>query len=187
MERFVRVFGKANYELRFQVPVNSTVQETNTETEEETDEDRAEEKPIPELRIIIFNDMNLETPASSKEMQDQTYVFLNDVITSSKDVDRPAHFTIVLTHIPMHKEAGVCVDGPFFDFYDGHFDNGVKEQNHLSRDASKGFLEGIFGMNGSPDAPGNGFGRNSIILTGHDHEGCDTYHYINQSAPPERE
>ena len=42
-------------------------------------------------------------------------------------------------------------------------------------------------MHGSPDAPGNGFGRHGIILTGHDHEGCDTYHYINQSAPPERE
>jgi hypothetical protein len=180
MDRFSRVFGKPNYELRFQMQVNGSAEEEKL-TEE------GEEKPTPELRIIVFNDMNLDTPASSKEMQDQTYGFLNDVITSSDDVARPAHFTIVLTHIPMHKEAGVCVDGPFFDFYDSFFDNGVKEQNHLSRDSSKGFLEGIFGMNGNPNAPGNGFGRNGLILTGHDHEGCDTYHYINQSAPPERE
>ncbi|TVY80291.1 Protein TED1 [Lachnellula suecica] len=173
MDRFIRVFGKANYELRFQLPVNSTILD--------------EEKPVPELRIIVFNDMNLDTPASSKAMQDETYEFLNDIITTSKDVSRPAHFTILLTHIPMHKEAGICVDGPFFDFYDGYFDNGVKEQNHLSRDASKGFLEGVFGMNGNPGVAGNGFGRNGVILTGHDHEGCDTYHYINQSDPPERE
>ncbi|TVY23922.1 Acetamidase [Lachnellula hyalina] len=186
VERFDRVFGKPNYELRFHLPVNGTSIEGNS-TGNGEDEPAPEEKPVPELRIIIFNDMNLDTPASSKEMQDQSYGFLNDVITSSHDVDRQALFTIVLTHIPMHKEAGICVDGPFFDFYDGYFDNGVKEQNHLSQSASKGFLEGVFGMSGDPGAPGSGFGRNGVILTGHDHEGCDTYHYINQSDPPERE
>jgi hypothetical protein len=87
----------------------------------------------------------------------------------------------------MHKEAGVCVDAPFFDFFDGEFENGVKEQNHLSLDASKGLLEGIFGMNGNPDVPGHGFGRNGVVLNGHDHEGCNVYHYINQSQPLERE
>lgn len=179
MERFGRVFGKPNYELRFHYPVNSTVP---TEGAEEM-----EEKPVPELRIIILNDMNLDTPAGSREMQDQTYGFLNDVITTSQDVARPAHFTVVLTHIPMYKEAGICVDGPLFDFYDGHYENGVKEQNHLSLAASKGFLEGIFGMNGNSDAPGNGFGRHGVILNGHDHEGCDIYHYINQSAPADSE
>ncbi|KAH8680045.1 hypothetical protein BGZ60DRAFT_467991 [Tricladium varicosporioides] len=179
MDRFIRVFGKANYELRFRMPIDRT-----SMTEEESED---EDHPIPELRIVVLNDMNLDTPASSKELQDQTYGFLNEVITTSEDVTRPAHFTLLLTHIPIYKEAGICVDGPFFDFFDGDFSNGVKEQNHLSRDASKGFLEGIFGMNGNVDVPGNGFGRNGVILTGHDHEGCDIYHYINQTAPPERE
>jgi hypothetical protein len=170
VERFERVFGKVNYELRFQLP---------TAHQAESDE----EKPVPELRIVVLNDMNLDTPASSKEMQDQTYEFLNTVITTSEDVERPAHFTLLLTHIPMHKEAGICVDPPFFDFFTGEFNNGVKEQNHLSSDASRGFLEGIFGMNGDPSTPGHGFGRHGLILTGHDHEGCDTYHYINQTVP----
>lgn len=181
MERFVRVFGKANYELRFQMPMENTTAEGELVGEE------SQNRPIPELRIIVMNDMNLDTPASSKEMQDQTYGFLNDVITSSQDVARPAHFTIVLTHIPMHKKEGICVDGPFFDFYDGYYDNGVREQNHLSGDSSKGFLEGVFGISGSSDVSGHGFGRHGVILTGHDHEGCDTYHYINQSDIPERE
>lgn len=176
MARFTRVFGKANYEMRFRMPNTS-----NTTSDEE-------ERPIPELRIVVLNDMNLDTPAGVKELQDETYEYLNQVITSSLDVEREAHFTIVLTHIPLYKQAGVCVDGPFFDFFDeGNFNNGVKEQNHLSMDASKGFLEGIFGMSGNPSSPGEGLGRNGVILTGHDHEGCDVFHYINHTEPPERE
>ena len=176
MTRFVRVFGKANYELRFQLPTKPATNTTPTEMEGD------QERPVPELRIVVLNDMNLDTPASSKDLQDETYQFLNDIITTSQDVTREAHFTLVLTHIPMHKKEGICVDGPFFDFFSGNFENGVKEQNHLSADASKGFLEGIFGMSGHSEVPGNGFGRNGLILTGHDHEGCDIYHYINQSA-----
>jgi hypothetical protein len=199
MARFTRVFGKANYELRFQLPLNSTVVATLSQeiaegaTDSENDEvivdgesEEIEYKPVPELRIIVLNDMNLDTPASSKELQDETYNFLNQVITTSHDVTRPAHFTLVLTHIPMYKQAGICVDGPFFDFFDGDFDNGVKEQNHLSADASKGFLEGIYGMSGDAFQPGHGFGRHGLVLNGHDHEGCDVYHFINQSEPPER-
>lgn len=181
MDRFVRVYGKANYELRFRMPLNS--QSANASTPEmETPPHR----DTPELRIVVLNDMNLDTPASSKELQDQTYAFLNDVISTSQDVSRPAHFTIVLTHIPLYKEEGVCVDGPFFDFFnEEEFAYGVKEQNHLSADASKGFLEGIFGMSANAENPGAGMGRKGLILNGHDHEGCDTYHYINQSAEAE--
>jgi len=185
MVRFERVFGKANYELRFHLS-GVTNTSNNGSLGGSSEEGGAENKPIPELRIVVMNDMNLDTPASSKELQDETYKFLNDVIISSQDVTRPAHFTLVLTHIPMHKEAGICVDAPFFDFFDGDFSNGVKEQNHLSSDASKGFLEGIFGMSGDSFVSGQGLGRHGLILTGHDHEGCDTYHFINQSAPPER-
>jgi hypothetical protein len=174
MARFAKVFGNASYEIRFQLPMNPDIMVEGG-------------RPAPELRIVVLNDMNLDTPVGCKELQDDTYGFLNDIITTSQDVTRPAHFTLVLTHIPMHKKSGVCVDGPFFDFFDGDFNNGVKEQNHLSMDASKGFLEGIFGMNGDSGVPGQGFGRNGLILTGHDHEGCDVYHYINQSADPERE
>jgi hypothetical protein len=174
MARFAKVFGNASYEIRFQLPMNPDIMVEGG-------------RPAPELRIVVLNDMNLDTPVGCKELQDDTYGFLNDIITTSQDVTRPAHFTLVLTHIPMHKKTGVCVDGPFFDFFDGDFNNGVKEQNHLSMDASKGFLEGIFGMNGDSGVPGQGFGRNGLILTGHDHEGCDVYHYINQSADPERE
>jgi hypothetical protein len=179
MDRFDRVFGKPNYELRFQLPINRTWTSADAVNHDKF--------PTPEIRIIVLNDMNLDTPASSKELQTETYQFLNQIITHSKDVSQAAHFTLLLTHIPMYKKDGVCVDGPFFDFFGEDFSFGVKEQNHLSPPASKGFTEGIFGMNADSSVPGKGLGRKGLILTGHDHEGCDTYHYINQTAPPQQE
>jgi hypothetical protein len=179
MERFDRVFGKPNYELRFQLPLNRTWNSTDAINHDKF--------PTPEIRIIVLNDMNLDTPASNKEIQTETYQFLNQIITHSRDVGRAAHFTLLLTHIPMYKKDGVCVDGPFFDFFGEDFNFGVKEQNHLSPPASKGFTEGIFGMNADISVPGKGLGRKGLILTGHDHEGCDTYHYVNQTAPPKQE
>ncbi|KAI1001572.1 hypothetical protein K3495_g6628 [Podosphaera aphanis] len=171
--RFTKVFGSTNYELRFQMPLRLPEQVHD------------EPRPNPELRIIVLNDLNLDAPASSKVLQDETYKFLNSVISISHNVERLAHFTLLLTHVPLFKEAGICTDGPYFDYFDGEFENGVKEQHHLSSDASKGLLEGIFGMSGRFDAPGQGYGRDGVILNGHDHEGCDTLHYINQSTPDE--
>jgi hypothetical protein len=83
--------------------------------------------------------------------------------------------TILLTHIPLHKEAGICMDAPHFEFEFGPYTSRIKEQNHLSYDADMGILESIFGMSGHPNAPARGMG---IILNGHDHEGCDVYHFL---------
>lgn len=177
--RFERVFGKPNYELRFQLPLEKDASNLATDTV------GLDEKDVPEIRIVILNDMNLDTPVSDKILQDDTYRYLNDLIGASHAVERSALFTLVLTHIPMYKDAGICVDDPFFDFFDGEFENGVKEQNHLSRDASRGILEGVFGMSGSAEAPGQGMGRHGVVLTGHDHEGCDIYHHIDQSLSEE--
>lgn len=179
-ERFERVFGRANYELRFQLPPDSLLHNTTSDEPSFTSDDRE----IPELRLVVLNDMNLDMPALSQPLQDATYTFLNHIITTSHPVIRPALFTLVLTHIPLYKDEGICVDGPFFEFHDSEeFAYGVKEQNHLSLAASKGLLEGIFGKNGDTAADGRGMGRNGLVLTGHDHEGCDVYHYINQSSP----
>ncbi|KAJ8109648.1 hypothetical protein ONZ43_g6073 [Nemania bipapillata] len=177
LERFELAFGKASYELRFELPiedpiVNATVFDPETNPESN--------RLLPELRIININNMNLDTPALDQSLQDSTYAFINAVIHTSTAVEFKGHFTLVLTHMPLYKPEGVCVDSPFFDFHEG---GGVKEQNQLSADASKGFLEGIYGLSGNDKAPAGGTGRRGVILNGHDHEGCDTYHYINQSLP----
>lgn len=178
MDRFERVFGKANYELRFELPVadpelNATI--IDEETNPTSDRLR------PEIRVVVVNDMNLDTPAKTPALQDATYGFINSVIGHSHAVEFKGGFTLVLTHIPTYKPAGVCVDGPFFDFHSQSDGGGVKEQYLLSADASKGFFEGIFGVSGNTGAAGSGLGRPGLILNGHDHEGCDTYHWINQT------
>lgn len=187
MDRFERVYGKANYELRFELPPAMLSPEAAATIRDDTaDEDggsgasqQHDDRLIPELRIVLLNDMNLDTPVVDTDIQDQTYNFINSVINTATAVEYKGHFTVVLTHVPLYKPEGVCVDAPYFTFHES--DGTLKEQNQLSADASKGFVEGIFGLSGDATAPGHGQGRRGVILNGHDHEGCDTYHFINQS------
>ncbi|PKS08352.1 hypothetical protein jhhlp_005296 [Lomentospora prolificans] len=178
LARFERVFGKANYELRFELPVTDPVLNASLFDEEANiNSDRL----VPELRIVVLNDMNLDTPAISGTLQDATYKFINDVINTASAVEFQGHFTLILTHIPMYKPDGVCVDSPFFDFHTEADGGGVKEQNLLSDVASKGLLEGILGLSASEYAAGGGMGRRGLVVNGHDHAGCDTYHFVNQT------
>lgn len=165
VQRFERLFGKANWETRFNLPIAA-----------------ADGKDAPELRLIILNSLNLDAPALETDLQSETYKFINDAISTSRHVEDRNAATILLTHLPLHKENGICVDAPLFDYHDEKHGSGVKEQNHLSYDASKSILEGIFGMNGDRNSPGGGFGRKGIILTGHDHEGCDVVHQLRRSG-----
>ncbi|KAJ3579877.1 hypothetical protein NPX13_g684 [Xylaria arbuscula] len=177
LDRFERAFGKAAYELRFELPIDDPV--TNA-TMFDPENNPSSDRLPPELRILNINNMNLDTPALNQSLQDYTYKFINAIISTSTAVEFKGHYTLVLTHMPLYKPEGLCVDAPFFDFHEG---GGVKEQNQLSADASKGFLEGIYGLSGDVNAAAAGAGRRGVILNGHDHEGCDTYHYINQSLP----
>ena len=161
LRRFERVFGKANWEMKFSLPFPVE-----------------QGQEVPELRLVVLNSLNLDPPALDSGIQANTYKFINDIISSSRPVEDKSSSTILLTHLPLHKEAGLCVDEPYFSYHEEQYGAGLKEQNHLSYDASKNILEGIYGMSGDPEAPGNGFGRRGIILTGHDHEGCDVYHHL---------
>jgi hypothetical protein len=175
VSRFEHAFGRVNYELRFELPLtNATLAETVYDEVKNRDSTRL----VPELRILVVNDMNLDTPAASTELQDETYSFINNAINTATAVEFKGHYTVVLTHVPFHKPEGICADAPYFDFHD---DGTLREQNLLSDAASKGFLEGIFGMSGDTMAPGNGRGRAGIVLNGHDHVGCDTWHFVNQT------
>lgn len=173
--RFEKVFGPANWDIRFQFSsAESPVQE------------RQEQQQDPSLHLIVLNSLSLDTPALSEPIQSSTYEFINNLINShSKPVEDGTSFTLLLTHLPLHKPSGVCVDEPFFNFWDhtdddGRFEEGgLREQNHLSEHASQNVvLQGIFGKSGDLSAPAQGKGRNGLILTGHDHEGCDVWHHI---------
>ena len=172
MERFEKVFGKANWDVRFEYPTSANGTDLDTVR--------------PSLHMVVLNSLVLDTPALDDDIQGETYSYLNDVISKRlQPVEDRSSFTLLLTHLPLYKDRGVCVDGPFWDFWgddDGggvYKAGGLKEQNHLSKPISEpGMLEALFGMKGDLTAPAEGKGRPGLILTGHDHEGCDSWHYI---------
>lgn len=171
IERFEEKYGKVNWDVRFEYPgTRSPMNQTK-----------------PTLHLVILNSMLLDTPAMDEELQGQTYEYINQLIQHRlQPVEDRTDFTLLLTHVPLHKKQGTCVDAPFFDFHDNDEDcdgeckpHGLKEQNHLSKHASQpGMMQAIFGMSGDLEAAAHGKGRPGLILTGHDHEGCDVWHYV---------
>ncbi|KAB8069984.1 hypothetical protein BDV29DRAFT_181729 [Aspergillus leporis] len=183
IERFERVFGRANWDVRFRYPLEHVGNSTAT--------------AAPTLHVINLNSLTLDSPALSSDIQSQTYSYVNDLISSrSYPVEDRTTFTLLLTHLPLHKREGLCTDGPYFTFHESDDEdgpdgiprykaNGLKEQNHLSDNLSSGgVLQGIFGMTGDENAPGGGWGRKGLILTGHDHTGCDVVHFVNRTVEP---
>ncbi|KAJ5234921.1 uncharacterized protein N7469_004089 [Penicillium citrinum] len=191
MERFEREFGRANWDIRFQHPPISPGVNGKETSVEGTDQSAV----TPTLHLINLNTLIFDTPALSEAAQSHSYDYLNELISKRLyPVEDRSTFTLLLTHLPLHKADGVCTDGPYFTFHE-HDDEdgpdgtprwkegGLREQNHLSDFISaSGILQGIFGMDGGENAAAGGYGRKGLILTGHDHTGCDVVHYVNQTA-----
>jgi hypothetical protein len=179
LERFERAFGRANWDIRLaHPPLDDGEQEDDTKTR-------------PTLHIINLNDLTLDGPPFDPDIQSDSYTYVNGILTHrSRPVEDQTSFTLLLTHVPLHKREGVCVDSPYFSFFEDDDDDadkrfrkdGLSEQNHLSEHVSaNAILQGIFGMSGDThSAPANGKGRRGLILTGHDHEGCDVMHFVNR-------
>ncbi|KAJ5174883.1 uncharacterized protein N7482_000760 [Penicillium canariense] len=189
MHRFEREFGRADWDIRFQHPPVSRGGNASNQS-----------VITPTLHLINLNTLIFDTPALSPDLQTRSYSYLNDLISKRLyPVEDRSTFTLLLTHLPMHKEDGVCTDGPYFTFHEDDDNSGpdgvprwkaggLKEQNHLSDHVSAtGILQGIFGLNGDENAPYGGYGRKGLILTGHDHTGCDIIHYINHTAKDQGE
>lgn len=161
IERFETAFGAANWVVRFQLPF---------------DEARDRGKVVgvlggvgstavvapPALDVVVLNSMNLDSPAWQTELQAETHEFLDEMVRREK---RSQDATVLLTHIPLFKEEGVCVDGPFFNYFPEEQGGGIKEQNHLSQEMSWKILDGLFDAHGG------------IVVNGHDHEGCNVLHH----------
>lgn len=118
-------------------------------------------------RIVVLNSLVLDGPMAHFQFQENTWQFLEDVVARDK-FKGP---TILLTHVPLAKPAGLCSDGPYFTYYGEEFGNVLREQNHLTEKTSQRVLDLVFG-------PGNPYG--GVILTGHDHEGCESTYYYDE-------
>ncbi|KAK2790341.1 hypothetical protein FQN52_005609 [Onygenales sp. PD_12] len=195
MARFEREFGRANWDIRFQYPNLRGDKSTNATNEAATTSTATDGKSIPSIHLVVFNSLAMDSPALTPAIQSRTYTFLNDVIHRSHPVEDRSTFTLFLTHLPLHKRQGVCVDAPYFAFHDEDDKDmpegeqprfkagGLREQNHLSDHVSHlGILQGVFGMSGNEDAVAKGKGRNGLVLTGHDHVGCDVLHFVNRTS-----
>ena len=163
IDRFEDTFGRVNWEISFKLE-NTTWQGAGALKLGPS----PFEKNPPELRLVIFNSMNLDEPALKPDLLQQSRGFVNDQLYNTNRDKLGGTATVVLTHIPFHKEAGICVDAPFFSYFPHDQGGGIKEQNHLSQGTSCHILSGLAGREHQGDA---------IVLNGHDHEGCDTYHY----------
>ncbi|KAF2434807.1 hypothetical protein EJ08DRAFT_685734 [Tothia fuscella] len=176
--RFEAAFGPVNGDIHFTLPsaglCNAPASSPNNNPNNDTTD-------TPTLRLIVLNSMNLDVPALTPTLQSNTYTFINNLMSHSSPVETHTTSTILLTHIPLHKEAGTCADSPFFAFFPSQEGSGIKEQNMISADLSKSaILQGIYGMSPESNAVMRGLGRAGIVLTGHDHVGCDVYHYADR-------
>lgn len=172
IERFERAFGKVNWELAFRLP-NATLKSDQDYPSKKNPDFYNGPGPQPELRLVVLNSMNLDEPTRSPALRDQSWDFLNSTICDANRFHNKNAATVLLTHIPLHKAAGVCVDGPFFSYFAPEHGGGIHEQNHLSEDTSRAVYDCL--LQSQP----------SVVLNGHDHEGCDTYHYFDAIVPAE--
>ena len=62
-------------------------------------------------RVVKVNSMNLDG-SSDQELRDKTWKFVREMAKLQQSEPLPL---ILLTHIPLHKPAGNCVDEPFMD------------------------------------------------------------------------
>lgn len=171
IQRFENTFGKVNWDIRFRLPSN--------ETEPSMHSPFGAPSHPPELRLIILNDMNLDSPAWKTHLQGQTRDFLNDQ-SARTSMQGHEDAVILLTHIPLFKEEGICKDSSFFSHFSAGQGGGIMEQNHLTQESSSQILNGLFSSNADPAKR-----RHGVIINGHDHEGCDTFHYTDYSPHTE--
>lgn len=121
---------------------------------------------VPPLRIVVINSLALDGPGMSDEYSSEVFTFLSTL----RDGPSFPGSTILLLHVPLKKASGICTDEEMFAYYEW---NTLRSQNHLSAEASEFVLDCVFGRQ-------NRYG--GIILTGHDHIGCESEYAFNQTA-----
>lgn len=132
----------------------------------------------PSLRIINLNDMTLDGPQLEKSLTEDTLDFVDATVQTRSPSANQA--TVLLTHVPFYKRESLCVDGPYMTFFPESNGGGVKEQNFLTNTTSERLFEWIFGLPRGRDDPDR-LKSKGIILTGHDHHGCNITHYYREA------
>ncbi|KAF8950943.1 hypothetical protein BGZ46_004246 [Entomortierella lignicola] len=141
LDRWEQVFGKSNFVSSIVIP---------------SSEDLKDSQSPRKLHFVVLNTMLLDGPSSDENLRGQTWQFLQDA--AELKTKNPEDKIVILTHIPFHKEQGICVDTPDIHV---HWDNTIIEQTMLTPNTTTWILENL-----KPD----------FVLNGHDHFGCDVVH-----------
>ncbi|ANZ73674.1 BA75_00515T0 [Komagataella pastoris] len=142
LARYRKLFGKDNYFIEY---------DNNTDHP---------------WRIVVLNSLALDGPLLQPEFQTYTWQFV-EMLSKQKYPGQ----TILMTHIPFYKREGLCIDGPFVEYFteenalEDYRIGLLKSENHLQYETSQKVLNAVF-QSGKP----------GIVLTGHDHEGCENFY-----------
>ena len=161
LERYEAAFGPFNYRLSWHPETKGYYPER------------------PELRIAVLNSLTLDTPIWDQTLADDSYAFV-DTLLKNKSMS-PAQATLLLTHLPFHKPANVCVDAPEFTYFLPRNGGGIKSQNFMSEVVSNLLKGWLFGFPGGNEEGSEAKSR-GVVMTGHDHEGCQSVHFWDGEA-----
>ncbi|KAI1295702.1 hypothetical protein EDD11_007852 [Mortierella claussenii] len=143
LDRWETAFGKSNFITTVDIP-------SKMEGERQR------------LHLVVLNTMLLDGPSSDETLRGQTWEFMQEA--SRIKIFYPKDKIVLLTHIPFHKEQGICVDAPDIRV---HWDSTIIEQTMLTPNTTNWILDNI-----KPD----------FVLNGHDHHGCDVIHVLEKEG-----
>ncbi|KAF9904151.1 hypothetical protein EC991_002986 [Linnemannia zychae] len=155
VERWEQVFGRSNFISTMDIP---TAHGAAVGINENDTESWGSSAGSRKLHLVVLNTMLLDGPSSDENLRGQTWEFLQEA--SSLKQANPQDKIVLLTHIPFHKEQGVCVDPPDIRV---HSDNTIIEQTMLTPNTTQWILNNL---------------RPDFVLNGHDHYGCDVTHIL---------
>ncbi|KAF9298440.1 hypothetical protein BGZ88_006727 [Linnemannia elongata] len=161
VERWEQVFGKSNFISSVDIPTAAVVgSENDTDSRRMQSSNGSETRhgSSRKLHLVVLNTMLLDGPSSDENLRGQTWEFLQEA--SSLKENNPQDKIVLLTHIPFHKEQGICVDPPDIRV---HWDNTIIEQTMLTPNTTQWILNTL---------------RPDFVLNGHDHYGCDVVHTL---------
>ncbi|KAF2481225.1 hypothetical protein BDY17DRAFT_229786, partial [Neohortaea acidophila] len=171
VQRFEETYGAVNWDIRFRLD-NGTA----SDSPKKSLFSAFQFGPAPpELHVVVLNSMNLDSPAKDLDLQSQSRDFASEQLHGSGATRPKNSATLLLTHIPLYKPAGLCTDAEYFDWLPADEGGGLKEQNLLSLSTSMHILDGL-AKSGK-----------ALVLNGHDHAGCDTFHYKYRQPASESE
>ncbi|KAG0269442.1 hypothetical protein BGZ95_002074 [Linnemannia exigua] len=114
VERWEQVFGKSNFISSMDIPAANVVVVGGSESSGNDTESRSSTQghgtSNRKLHLVVLNTMLLDGPSSDENLRGQTWEFLQEA--SALKEANPLDRIVLLTHIPFHKEQGICVDPP---------------------------------------------------------------------------